>query len=216
MQGNLLEAVKSIEEAMEVQNNQILEMDKQYLQLLLQGIPGKTAANHKEVIADLQRLAKDRPKLPSINFTDFKSLYSAADTLRTYEYPILCPNDLIAYRAILQFYAKDYAAALESLRSMEKLLNAHKNECFGATAGMDSAFNFDVREFRFSPMTLNECEYNILLCSTILGQYNDAVKVANQLLINLKPQHMHWILVIRFLLYKALGKDNRGTFLSYA
>jgi len=172
--------------------------------------------NHKKVLNGLQELKQIyKKKLPITYDTNIKNLYSNADILRTYEYPILFLNDLNAYCAILQIYLQDYIGSLESLLSLEKVLIAHRNECLTSTSDVDPAFAFDAYQFRFSPMTMNECNYNILLCNILLKRYTDAVKVANQLLINLKSHYIYWIIIIRYILYKALNKHDKGTSLPF-
>ncbi len=43
----------------------------------------------------------------------------------------------------------------------------HKTNYFGSEKDLqsDEAFLREINEFRFSPMTINECKYNMLLCS---------------------------------------------------
>ena len=128
-------------------------------------------------------------------------LYSNADILSTYAYPIFSLNDLIAYRSVIQFYAKDYKNSLHSLYSLEKFIMSHSNDCFNTGSNIYS--------FIFSPMTLHECYYNMILCNIALNNLTEALKVANQLLLSLKSQLAFWIVLIRFIIQQALGQNPK-------
>ena len=126
-------------------------------------------------------------------------LHIHADAFRAYEYPIFSVDDWVAYSAILQFYTKKYKDSFDSLKTLEKTLLLHKKNYFdsGATVVMDPGLEREIYEFRFSPMTFNECYYALLLLSLFLRDLTGGLKIVNQLLGTVKPQNAVWIILLR-------------------
>ena len=99
-----------------------------------------------------------------------KNPYSDADIERVYDYPIFSIEDWLAYRAVSFFYLKDYRSTLADLKILEKMLTVQKKSYFDpeGETNMDSSLAQEIYEFRFSPMTFNECYYNMILCQILV------------------------------------------------
>ena len=135
-----------------------------------------------------------------------KYLYIMTDIIKTYEFPIFIPDDITAYCSIFYFYAKNYKKALELLVLLEKMLLVRKAWYLSCEVG--NSFNKDIFGFKFSVMSLNECYYTMLLCDLLLGDYGEALKIANQLLITITSQASFWIVLIRYLIQESLGEPS--------
>ncbi|MDR3549434.1 MAG: hypothetical protein P4M11_14415 [Candidatus Pacebacteria bacterium] len=96
---------------------------------------------------------------------DAREIYSQADAERAYDYPIFFPEDWLAYRAAARLYLGESREAFEDLQELQRILELHRNNYFDSDTGMplDSNMSREVCDFRFSPMTFNECRYNVLV-----------------------------------------------------
>ena len=95
-----------------------------------------------------------------------KNLYSQADVERAYDYPIFASEDWLAYRSVMHFYLREHRQALSDLQTLEKILVLHKKNYFDPDSELkfDPSLTQEIYEFRFSPMTFNECYYNMIIC----------------------------------------------------
>lgn len=107
------------------------------------------------------------------------------------------------------------------MKALEKILLAHKINYFGSESEsqFDPNVNQEINEFRFSPMTLNECHFNMLLCNLIvkhklnylkLKEFNTALEIATTLVDTILPQEYPWIKVLMHIIHSALGKNEEG------
>lgn len=137
-----------------------------------------------------------------------KYLHVMADIIKTYDFPILIADDITAYCAVFYFYMKEYRKALSLLASLEKMLLARKAQYLSCDSS--GTFSKDIFGFKFSVMSLNECYYAMLLCNLQLGELAEALKVANQLLITIKPQVSFWIVAIRYIIQETLNQPSKS------
>ena len=192
--------------AIELANHPVLDKDT----ILLKNL-NETPRNYQKLLTIFEKYRKpikNEILLKDLDKTNEMDIYANTDILRIYNYPIFIIDDITAYCAIFKFYMKDYKNCINSLLSLEKMLLTHKSQYLGASE--DEIFNKDIFGFKFSVMSLNECYYSLLLANMLLGNYLDALRVANQLLITIKPQVSYWVILIRYAIQQTLGNLDKG------
>jgi len=198
MEGNISKAIESVNKAISIKPNPILERDVKLLQLLLEDKGEK----YEEALKVLESVKESMPEIKNdqnILKSSNSLIYCNADIMSTYNYPIFGFCDIIAYRSVFQFYLKNYQEALSLLSQLEKHTMSEVG-CFSLNANSNIA----------SSMTLDECQFNILLCLIAINKHMDALKLSNHLLITLKPHFTFPINLIRYVIQKSLGKDPKG------
>jgi len=174
--------------------------------------------NNLSKLEELLETGKDDPEpIPKIynklRSQKIENMYCHSDVHRAYEYPIFSMEDWIAYTAVLQFYLQNYDQALETLKVLESALLLQKTNYFDSDNSIkDPAILMEIFDFRFSPMTLNECYFNQILAFIGLEKYKEAIKIATLIIETAKPNLKSWIIFIRAILYETIGNKEKCIF----
>jgi len=110
---------------------------------------------------------------------DFKtngtSDYCRLEMESMYKFPIFEIEDWIAYRAVMRMYLGKHKESLQDFTDLHNILLSKKKKYFESQEGLNiemSNFENEINNLRFSPMTLNECRYNIALCHLLVLLYS--------------------------------------------
>lgn len=99
--------------------------------------------------------------------TNGESDYCKLDMESMYKFPIFESEDWTAYRAIMRMYLGKHKETLKDLNNLYDFLLTKKKRYFESQEGLNvdiTNFENEINNLRFSPMTLNECRYNLALC----------------------------------------------------
>lgn len=131
------------------------------------------------------------------------NLFCRADALKACESPIISSNDSIAYSAIIQFYMQNYSECLSILSTLHKMLAVDEQMKFAPEKKAAATG-------RSSVMTVDECEYNMILCKLLLKRYNELTEDIDALIGMADEEFAHWLILVKSVLRRSLGIDIAG------
>eukprot|EP00826_Nyctotherus_ovalis_P038037 TRINITY_DN3529_c0_g1_i1.p1 TRINITY_DN3529_c0_g1~~TRINITY_DN3529_c0_g1_i1.p1 ORF type:complete len:225 (+),score=33.08 TRINITY_DN3529_c0_g1_i1:277-951(+) len=97
--------------------------------------------------------------------------YCRSDMESMHRFPIFEVEDWTAYRAVMRMYLGKYSDALKDFEILFEILMCKKMKYSESQEGQEDTMSELEREInllRFSPVTINECRYNIMLCHLLV------------------------------------------------
>ena len=154
-----IEAIKILEMAVKLHNLPTYVRDLESLKIFKENISFEKAEEH---FTKMLNEIDEKEIAHEISFKgEGNTDYCKSDMESIYKFPIFEVEDWTTYRALMRLYIGKYTDALKDFEILLEILLCKKMKYFEAQAEeLEAEINF----LRFSPVTINECRYNIMLC----------------------------------------------------
>lgn len=164
------EALTELAQAIKLKPVPVFARDLKSLQVFHKEV---SKAEVEQLFSELLKKARKKDVVSyELGFeTNGESDYCRLEMESMYKFPIFEVEDWIAYRAAMRLYMGKNKEALEDFNELHDILLAKKRKYFESQEGLNvemANFESEINNLRFSPMTLNECRYNLTICHLLV------------------------------------------------
>ena len=170
---NPQDAIAHLKNAVKINENLVYKRDLKSLEIFQETIINEKIEKFFTEMIEEVKMQKENDYKPLYN-PNGQTDYCKIDMETMYKFPIFEIEDWTAYRGIMRMYMKKYSEALSDLTGLYEILLSKKKKYFESQEGSNADggnFEKEINNLRFSPMTLNECKYNIAICHLLVNHF---------------------------------------------